>query len=47
MKEQASYRICAFCNEPIDDGSLCKSCMKKFGIIPSDILDEGCGCDTK
>ncbi len=47
MEKQVDYRVCAFCNAPIEEGSICHDCMKKYKIRVFDALEDGCGCDTK
>jgi len=46
MEKQIDYRVCAFCNMPIEKDSICDDCAKKYDIKIYD-SEDGCGCDTK
>jgi hypothetical protein len=47
MEKQIDYRICAFCNAPIERGSICDDCSKKYNVKIDNSSEDGCGCDTK
>ena len=47
VEKQIDYRVCAFCNAPIEKGSICDDCMKKYDVKIYNSSKDGCGCDTK
>jgi len=47
MEKQIDYRVCAFCNAPIEKDSICDDCKKRYDVKIYNSSEDGCGCDTK
>lgn len=44
---QNPRNVCSFCNSRIAEGqSICKDCIKLYGIKIGNHEKDGCGCDT-
>jgi predicted amidophosphoribosyltransferase len=46
MSMQKINNVCSFCNSKIPQGeSICKNCIKLYGITIGNYENDGCGCN--